>query len=480
MNMISPSPDNAAAHRLLSRGRDLLRERRAPDAALLLGRAAALPGAPAEAHGLLAEALLETDAADAALTAADAAIALREKDGALRLLRARIRRTLGATDGAMDDAAAAVMADPSDREAKSLLATCLSESGRHDEAILLLHQALVSEPGAPHRAAMLAMAMMRAGRHDAAEELYALAESMAPYARGIVPLRAQNALLAGRVPDAIAMTRAALARQSGEASLHAMLGQALQRQGQSTEAAAAYREAARLDPGNEYLQHLAAAGTEGAPPPARASDRYVADVFDGYATRFEAALFALGYRVPGVMLRMLEAHLPDVAPDGARLGDILDLGCGTGLMGATLHDLLGGRLVGVDLSARMLAEARAKQVYTELRCAEIGAALDADSASYDVILLADVLCYVGAIEPLFTAVRARLNPGGVVLVSIEAGEAGSAWTLQPNARYRHAPDYLRASLEGAGLLVRDFREETLRWESDLPVPGVIALATAPV
>jgi predicted TPR repeat methyltransferase len=171
--------------------------------------------------------------------------------------------------------------------------------------------------------------------------------------------------------------------------------------------------------------------------------------------------------------------LPSVAPDGARLGDILDLGCGTGLMGATLHDLLGGRLVGVDLSARMLAEARAKQVYTELRCAEIGAALEADATGYDVILLADVLCYVGAIEPLFAAVRARLNPGGVVLVSIEAGEAGSGGTLQPNARYRHAPEYLRASLEGAGLLVRDFREETLRWESDLPVRGVIALATAP-
>jgi predicted TPR repeat methyltransferase len=479
MNMISPSPDNTAAQRLLSRGRDLLRERRASDAALLLGRAASLPGAPAEAHGLLAEALLETNAADAALTAADAAVALREGDGALRLLRARIRRVLGASDGAMDDAAAAVMADPSDREAKSLLATCLSESGRHDEAIFLFHQAFVSEPGAPHRAAMLAMAMMRAGRHDAAEELYALAESMAPYARGIVPLRAQNALLAGKASDAVAVIQAALTRQSGEASLHAMLGQAYQRLGQSSEAATAYRNAARLDPDNTYLQHLAAAGTAGAEAPPRASDRYVADVFDGYATRFEAALFALGYRVPGVMLRMLEAHLPDVAPDGARLGDILDLGCGTGLMGATLHDLLGGRLVGVDLSARMLDEARAKQIYTELRCAEIGVALDADTSRYDVILLADVLCYVGATEPLFAAVRARLNPGGVVLVSAEVGEFGSGWTLQPSARYRHAPEYLRASLEGAGLLVRDFREETLRWESDRPVPGVIALVTAP-
>lgn len=464
----------AACERLLARGRDLLRDRRPGDAALLLARATALPEAPAEAHGLLAEALMETHSHEGALAAADKALAMHE-EGALRLLRARIRRHLGQADGAMDDAAAAVMAQPSDREAKSLLATCLSEAGRHDEAIFLFHQVFESEPEAPQRAGLLAMAMMRAGRHAAAEELYALAESMAPYARGIVALRAQNALLAGDAQAAIAMVQAALGRQQAEAALFSVLGQAHQQLGQPEAAADAYAEAARLDPANAYLLHLAAATGPTGTAPDRASDRYVADVFDGYATRFENALFALGYRVPGMMLKMIEAL--GFAPDGRHLGDVLDLGCGTGLMGATLHDMLGGRLVGVDLSARMLAEARAKQVYTSLHCAEITAALAADETRYDLITMADVLCYFGRMEAVLADAAAHLNPGGVLLLSIECGAEDGGWELRPNGRYRHGSGYLRAALEGAGLTVRDLRPETLRWESETPVPGVIALAT---
>ncbi|WP_191085146.1 methyltransferase domain-containing protein [Roseococcus microcysteis] len=463
---------DTAALRLLDRGRDLLRDRRPADAALLLSRAAALPAAPAEAHGLLAEALMESDDAPAALIAADAALTLRD-DAALRLLRARIRRALGHADGAMDDAAAAVMAAPSDRDAKALLATCLSEAGRHDEAIFLFHQAFVAEPEAPHRSAMLAMAMMRGGRHAAAEELYALAHSMAPYARGIVPLRAQNALLGGDPHKAIALIEGALGRQQGEAALYSVLGQARQRLGQQEAAAEAYAEAARLDPADTYLQHLAAAMTNAGAAPDRASDRYVADVFDGYANRFEAALFALGYRVPGVMLKLIEGQ--GYAPGGRHLGDVLDLGCGTGLMGATLHDMLGGRLVGVDLSPRMLEEARAKCVYTELRCAEITAAMAADTTLYDLILLSDVLCYFGRLDAVLGAVASRLKPGGLVALSIESGAAEGGWELQASARYRHDPGYLRAVLERAGLATLEFREETLRWEGEATVPGVIAL-----
>ncbi|WP_206930695.1 methyltransferase domain-containing protein [Roseococcus thiosulfatophilus] len=469
---IHATPDTTAL-RLLDRGRDLLRDRRPADAALLLSRAASLPAAPAEAHGLLAEALMESDDAPAALIAADAALSLRD-DAALRLLRARIRRALGHADGAMDDAAAAVMATPSDRDAKALLATCLSEAGRHDEAIFLFHQAFVAEPEAPHRSAMLAMAMMRGGRHAAAEELYALAHSMAPYARGILPLRAQNVLLGGDPHKAIALIEGALGRQQGEAALYSVLGQARQRLGQAEAAAEAYAEAARLDPTDTYLQHLAAAMTNAGATPDRASDRYVTDVFDGYANRFEAALFALGYRVPGVMLKLIEGQ--GYTPGGRHLGDVLDLGCGTGLMGATLHDMLGGRLVGVDLSPRMIEVARAKGIYTELRCAEINEAMAADTAHYDLVLLSDVLCYFGRLDAVLGAVAARLKPGGLVALSIESGEAEGGWELQASARYRHDPGYLRAALERAGLATLEFREETLRWEGEATVPGVIALA----
>lgn len=468
--------DPAMLARLLDRGRQMLRQQRPKEALAMLGRAVAIPEAPAEAFGLFAEALLDAGRTDEALAAAERAVACNGEDGALRLLRARIRRDSGDRKGAMDDAAAAVMTDPSNAEAKTLLATCLSEAGQHDEALVLLHQSFTAKPQDAHRAAMLAMAFMRAGKHQAAEELYALAYELSRGSRAILLLRAQNAILDGAPGRAVGLLLASL-EQSGEASaVWSMLGQAYQKLNQVESAAAAYREALRLDPDNAYLAHLARAIGAAPSEADRAGDQYVIEVFDGCATRFEQSLFALGYRVPGVMLRMLEAHDPLLSDQGRKLGDVLDLGCGTGLMGTVLHDLLGGRLVGVDLSPRMLDASREKGVYTELRQGEIVAAMEADPSEYALILLADVLCYFGALERCFAAVRDRLAPGGLVLLSVEGGAVDGGWTLCRNARYRHAETYLRAALAGAGLAPIQFRAEVLRHENGSPVNGYIVLA----
>ena len=461
--------------RLLDRGRSMLNERKFPEALLMLERAAGVPGAPPEAFGLLAEALMESGRSDDALMAADAALAASDSDGTLRLLRARIRRGQGDARGGMDDAAAAVMAMPTSSEAKTLLATCLSEAGRHDEALFFFHQVFASQPDNALAAAMLAMAFMRASRYEAAEELYALAECLAEKPRGLVVLRAQNAILAGDAQRAATMLEAALVA-SPESGIWAMLGQAYHRLGLIERAAKAYAEASALDPGNAYLRHLAAA--VGAFPESvdRASEQYVTEVFDGFALRFEDSLFALGYRIPGVMLRMVEAQYPDVVRGDARLGDVLDLGCGTGLMGVVLHDLLGGRLVGVDLAPRMLDAARDKEIYTELRCMDVLAAMREDEAQYAAILMADLLCYFGALEEIFAAARSRLAPGGFLLFSIEAGDLGTDWVLTRNARYQQSAEYVRSALAQSGLVATEFREEVLRFENGDPVRGYIVLA----
>ncbi|TCI00002.1 methyltransferase domain-containing protein [Roseococcus sp. SYP-B2431] len=467
--------DPAVVSRLLDRGRDMLSARRTAEALLMLERAVLVPEAPPEAFGLLAEALLEAGRTEEALRAADTALAARGADGMLRLLRARIRRGNNDARGGLDDAAAAVMADPGSLEAKTLLATCLSEAGRHDEALFFFHQVFEAQPGSALAAAMLAMGFMRANRHEAAEELYALAEGLSGKPRGLVVLRAQNAILAGDAQRAAGMLEAALAA-APDSALWSMLGQAYHRLGLTDRAGEAYAEASALEPGNAYLRHLAVA--VGARPAEgdRASEQYVTEVFDGFAARFEESLFSLGYRIPGVMLRILEAHLPDVAQGRARLGDVLDLGCGTGLMGAVLYDLLGGRLVGVDLSPRMLEAAGGKQVYTELRRADVLTALREDGTRYAAILMADLLCYFGALEEVLAAARCRLAPGGCLLFSIEAGEPGTGWVLTRNARYQQSAEYVRSALSQAGLVAIGFREEVLRFENGEPVRGYIVLA----
>ena len=49
---------------------------------------------------------------------------------------------------------------------------------------------------------------------------------------------------------------------------------------------------------------------------------------------------------------------------------VLDLGCGTGLAGQMLRPCA-SRLVGVDLSAEMLAKAEARNIYDQLVAAEL-------------------------------------------------------------------------------------------------------------
>jgi predicted TPR repeat methyltransferase len=470
-----PQPQLAALSRLIGRGEALLRQGRTTDSLELLRRAAAVPEAPALAHGLLAEALEDSGAFEEALCSADRAVAAAGEAPAWLRVRARVRRALGHTLAGLDDAAAAVMADPSDAESKSLLAVCLSEAGRHDEAIVLFHQAFLAEPSSPQRAAMLALAFMRAGRHAAAEELYALSETMAPSARGITALRAQNALLAGEPARAAELAAAAAARGRPDVGILSVLGQARQRLGDDAAALDAYGAALQLDPGNEYLRHLVAA-LGGTTVPDRANATYVAEVFDGHARRFEASLFALGYRVPGVMLRMIERTLPQVAAGQARLGSVLDLGCGTGLMGATLHDLLGGPLVGVDMSARMIEEARSKGVYARLNCCDIESFLAQDGQAYDLILLADVLCYFGELGKLWPVLEERLAPGGLLLFSVEAAAPSTGWELARNGRYRHGAESLREGLRAAGFEPVEFLSEPIRWEAEKPVQGHIVCA----
>lgn len=473
--MTAEAQPQAALARLLARGEELLRQGRSADSIELLRRAAAVPNSPPAAHGLLAEALEDTGSFEEALVSADRAVEQAGDHPSWRRLRARVRRALGQTDAGMDDAAAAVMADPADPESKALLGICLSEAGRHDEAILLFHQAFLSEPHAPQRAAMLGLAFMRAGRNGPAEELFCLAEALAPAARGISVLRAQNALQAGEPQRAAELAEAAISRARADVGLLSVLGQARQRMGQDAAALDSYAAALRLDPENAYLRHLVAA-LGGIAPPARANSTYVAEVFDGYARRFEESLFALGYRVPGLMLRMIERALPSVASGEQRLGAVLDLGCGTGLMGATLHDLLGGPLVGVDMSARMVEEARRKGVYTRLECADIESVLAREEGCYDVILLADVLCYFGELAPLMPLLQGRLAKGGLLLLSVEAGADDTTWTLSRNGRYRHGSAYLRQALAAAGLSVREFLSEPIRWEGEEPVRGHVVCA----
>jgi predicted TPR repeat methyltransferase len=255
--------------------------------------------------------------------------------------------------------------------------------------------------------------------------------------------------------------------------VHSILAHALVAQSRLPEAGVHFRAAARLAPHDAYLAHLASASEGGSPE--RASDAYVASVFDGYAGRFEGELLSLGYRVPGLIRLAVERWLAETGQT-AIPGPVLDLGCGTGLVGVALLGLTEAGLCGVDISRNMITQTRAKGIYTELHQAEFSAALASIETRYALVAAADLFCYFGDLTEPLQAAAARLGDAGLMMFSVELAPEASGWHLGDSGRYRHSLAYVTSALRDAGLSAVSIAPEPLRQNAGDWVGGLFVIA----
>ncbi len=163
--------------------------------------------------------------------------------------------------------------------------------------------------------------------------------------------------------------------------------------------------------------------------------------------------------------------LLDLLPPGQSWRCALDLGCGTGLCGALLAGRA-ARLVGVDLSAGMLAKAQRTGVYAQLVQADLVEHLRASVERHDLVLAADVFIYVGALEPVFEQVARVLEAGGLFCFSAECpGDEARDLELAPSLRYAHSLRYLNGLAQAHGFNVECIDERPIREEQRQPIPG---------
>ena len=153
---------------------------------------------------------------------------------------------------------------------------------------------------------------------------------------------------------------------------------------------------------------------------------------------------------------------------------ILDLGCGTGDIAATIAEH-GARVVGVDASAAMIDSAHARFPALDFRVAD-AAALPFE-AEFDAVFSHAVLHWVPRADDAARGIGRALKPGGRLVAEFgghrncEALEIAFADALRRTARrdYRspwffpRLPDYA-ALLERHGLVVR------AAWYFELPTP----------
>jgi predicted TPR repeat methyltransferase len=262
----------------------------------------------------------------------------------------------------------------------------------------------------------------------------------------------------------------ALERAPDWAAAWFALGEAREKLGRRQGAAEAFQATLAADPEDAQgaAARLALLGAGAAPN--ALPQAYIARLFDDYAPRFDRHLReSLAYRAPALIL----AALDDAAPS-RRFACVLDVGCGTGLMGAAIRDRV-ERLAGVDLSQAMIAKARERGVYDALIVGDATAALiDRSLAPFDLVVAADSLVYFGDLGPLFAAVAAGLTGDGLFAFSIETTE-GDGFRLQPTLRFAHSRAYIEMTARESGLSPLLLRCASTRREAGADAPGLICV-----
>lgn len=187
---------------------------------------------------------------------------------------------------------------------------------------------------------------------------------------------------------------------------------------------------------------------------------YTEKLFDHFAETYEQTLEKLQ---PAIIKKLKEL--------GKKFkGNILDLGCGTGLAAEALSNK-DNSFDGVDLSAKMIEIAQNKKIYKNLYHQDILSFLKEHPArNYDWVLAADVFCYLGDLKPVLKKLT-QTN----MCFSVEAGDEDrhQNYYLTASGRYKHKKSYilsLLSELKFANIKVIDL---TIRQENGKDVAGYI-------
>ena len=375
--------------------------------------------------------------------------------------------------GRIDEAEAAYRRilgqSPDDARALFHLGSLLARSGQTKRAIAPLKKAAEAAPDVAAVQLNLGNLYYLSGRMKESLTAFHRARELAP---DMPDVHAGLASVHHRLKQpegAILALRRAVELAPDRADLATNLASALNRQGRTDQAVAVLEAAAAQRPEDEVLAHQLAAlsGRTTATAPAD----FVAQTFDRLSATFDSHLKDdLGYRTPESLYELMTA----LVPDRKGFAHMADLGCGTGLSGLAFRSLA-RQITGIDLSAKMLEQAREKGIYHDLHRSGIVEALAANETAFDLFVAADVLVYVGDLAPLFRAAGQRAAPGALFVFSTESTASEKDWELRPTGRYAHSRTYIERLCRETGWHGLGHRRENIRKEKGAWIEGDLYL-----
>ena len=234
----------------------------------------------------------------------------------------------------------------------------------------------------------------------------------------------------------------------------------------------------------------------------RKPKEFVAELFDSFAASFDEKLVkGLAYQVPTLIGQAAAKHQ-------SMYHAVLDAGCGTGLAGRHLRNLVpSGPLIGVDASDKMLEIAdtctlkrgcglETTDEFYERSIAEddpklydgllsmdleemtlettLHTVVSSKPSGFDLVVAADVLVYFGRLDDVLASFAAVSVPGAALIFSCERtslDEAPLGWRLLPSGRFAHTKEHVMEAAGTVGYVLEDYQEIVPRMEKGEPVQG---------
>ena len=352
---------------------------------------------------------------------------------------------------------------PDYAEAHNNLAVLLKEQSRLKEAEASYGQAITLKPDYAEAHSNLGNTLQQQGRLKEAEASYRKAIALKPdYAEahsnlGII-MQEQD-----RLEEAEVSYKKAITLKPDYAEAHNNLGGLLIKLNKLEEAKMCFKKAVEFKPDYAEAKHLLSALTEHTTN--SAPRKYVETLFDNYAINFENSLVnKLEYKTPNLITELIVAKNPNI-----QLGSVLDLGCGTGLIGDEIKKYC-SNLEGIDLSKSMLEKASAKNIYDKLEHKDIVEYLSTEDLDFNYFISSDVLVYVGELSEIFKLIKSRNKLKGKFIFSTEHTDR-DGFFLEQTGRYSHSKKYIESLCNKFGYKLSHFETVNLRKNNNKFITG---------
>ena len=357
----------------------------------------------------------------------------------------------------------AITLNPNFLEAHNNLGLILEDQGKLKESEITFKKILTIKPNFEETLINLGNILCKLGKVDEAEVNYRKAIELKPNS-AVAYNNLSNLLVnLGKFDEAEAGLKKAIQLKPDYDEAFKNLANLLLKLERFEDAIENYKKVLELKPNSAEAEHLLAAliGEKKSSVPRE----YVKKLFDDYSSRFEDALvLKLEYRIPKIISDKIINKKSKKS-----LGSILDLGCGTGLVG---NEIKGSftYLEGIDLSQPMLEQARKKNIYNKLVQRDILEYLSKENLNFDYFISADVFVYIGDLSEIFRLIRSRNKSGGKLIFSTEHSEKND-YQLEKSGRYSHPKKYIDELCKKYNYKIAHFEIIKLRKSQDSYITG---------